>query len=76
MATVTMIECDNPDCPSVGRPEWVDPKGKKRARGPYGWWEGDVDAVGCGPAVYFYACELACIGPAIERLVEKASREH
>lgn len=63
-----MIECDNPKCSNVGIPEWEPPKkgGKKPITAPYSWYQCDVWHVGPGPNILAYACQLKCVGPAID----------
>ena len=77
-----MIRCDNPTCGAHGRPEYVPgvdgPKRKgARITPPYGWHDGEVVLVGCGPRIYFTACSAGCVGPAVEAMFQEAyDRDH
>jgi hypothetical protein len=80
MAQRLMIVCDNPDCKSVGEPEFIPgqdgPKRKgQRVMGPYGWHQGDGFNIGCGPSYTYMACSDACVGPAVTALVRAARDE-
>jgi hypothetical protein len=80
MAERLMIVCDNPDCKSVGTPEFIPgqdgPKRKgQRIMGPYGWHQGDGFLIGCGPSYRYMACSDACVGPAVTALVRAARDE-
>ena len=77
VAEILMIECDNPECESVGTPEHVPGEfGRKKkddkVMGPYGWHQGDGWLVGCGPAYTYHACSGSCVGPAIEHVLYEA----
>lgn len=54
---IEMIECDNPECENVGRPE--NPN-----IGPYGWLQGNIVFIGYN-IVNFDACSIGCVNAAI-----------
>jgi hypothetical protein len=63
---IDMIACDNPECDSVGPPEYI--RGKKYSV-PYGWWRFDGRNQGPGPIVSIDACSMACVTPAVQEKV-------
>ena len=67
---VDAVECDNPTCESVARPEHV--KGPKTYTNPYGWFQILGMIVGTGPDFRADACSLECVGPAVEKMVQLA----
>ena len=81
MSEQLMIKCDNPECKSIGEPEWVPGQdGQRKRRGqratpPYGWHDGSGWVVGCGPHYLYVACSNACVGPAIVAMTDKARQE-
>ena len=75
MSQRTMIVCDNPDCGSMGDPEFIPGQDGPKRRGqrvmaPYGWHQGDGWLQGCGPSYTYMACSDACVGPAVVAVVE------
>ena len=60
---VTMIQCDNPECSSMDRPE-------DQMDVPYGWWQVGATKVGPGPSLSVVVCIVDCIAPAVRKARE------
>lgn len=70
MATVTMIECDNPKCKSMGFPESVKP-----LRPPYNWYWIKGFRFGNGPEFNLMTCCINCVPNALEEAERKYSHD-
>lgn len=68
MGKVTMVECDNPKCKSTDHPESINSRGVITA-GPYGWFDMQVWCVGRSNQIRVFACQPACVGPAVEHKI-------
>lgn len=66
---VTVLECDNPDCAKLVMPEELDTnwyQGIHLGKGFYHLeWGG-------GPLPALFACQISCVGPAIEHAITES----
>lgn len=78
MGVEQLIRCDNPQCDSLGHPEFMRPRARKghiQHDPPYGWIGVWITFMGSGPSVYVDACSVACLTPATEAKLENEQEE-
>ncbi len=67
---VELVQCDNPKCNSLGKPEYIEEDGSHNP--PYGWIFLKGGFFGSGPCIKIEVDKIQCIRGAVTRAIKEA----